>query len=159
MEHAAAEALGWLLALEQSGLGRAMRTSMWLYPTVETLHILGFALLVGSIVTFDARVVVGSRHLDPRVWERLVLPVTRAGFALAVPMGLLLFVTEATAYVTNPAFRLKLLLLVAALANIAVYHTLSRRAAGLTGTMRVAAAASLVLWIAVLACGRLIAYV
>ncbi len=49
MEHAAAEAPGWLLALEQSGLGRTMRTSFWLYPTVETLHILGFALLVGSI--------------------------------------------------------------------------------------------------------------
>jgi hypothetical protein len=160
LEHGlAATAPAWAMAVERSAVGQALRTSLWLFPAVETLHILGLALLVGAIATFDLRVIRAGPGLDLARWERAVLPVARAGFLLAVPMGLLLFTTEATAYARNPAFQLKLLLILAALANIALFHRLRNRAGMLTAGLRLAAALSLALWLAVLACGRLIAYV
>jgi hypothetical protein len=149
----------WAMAVERSAVGQALRTSLWLFPAVETLHILGLALLVGAIATFDLRVIRAGPGLDLARWERAVLPVARAGFLLAVPMGLLLFTTEATAYARNPAFQAKLLLIAAALANIALFHGLAHRAQAPTAGLRLAAALSLALWVAVLACGRLIAYV
>ncbi|MCW0208509.1 MAG: hypothetical protein OJK14_15520 [Achromobacter sp.] len=158
---------GWLVALESSGLGGALRQSLWLYPLVEVAHILGFSLLVGAIVAFDLRL-MGARALwlPADALARLLLPVAVAGFVLSVPTGVLLFVTEATALVRNPAFLAKMALLVLALGNIALFHTGTghhmaawSRAERPPRAARIAGAASLALWIGALTCGRLIAYV
>ena len=153
-----AEPIGWLAAVQASSIGFGLRNSVWLYPAVETLHIVGFAVLVGSIVTFDLGVLRSSRTANLAAWSRAVLPVARAGFALAVPMGLLLFTVEATAYAANPAFRLKLVLLALAIANVAVFHVLARGVLLPTPALRVSAALSLVVWLGVLGCGGMIAY-
>lgn len=160
MEHGHA-VLGpaWAALIERSALGQAMRGSLWLFPLVETLHIIGLALLVGAIVTFDLRVVGAGPGFERAGWERAVLPVARFGFFLAVPMGLLLFATEATAYARNPAFWLKLAAIGTALANVALFHRLARGTAGVTPALRVTAGLSLGLWLLVLTLGRLIAYV
>lgn len=165
MEHLApAAAPAWLQAIEASALAQLLRSSLWLYPAVETLHILGMAVLVGAIAVFDLRLVLAppaaaGAPAELAAWGRTVLPVARAGFALALPMGLLLFAVEATAYAANPAFRLKLVLLVLALANVALFHALAARLRPPSpGAIRVLAAASLLLWTGVLVCGRLIAY-
>ena len=158
MEHAA-DAPGLLAALQASPLGATLRGSLWLYPLVETLHVLGLALLVGAIVTFDLGILRAPVTLDLAAWQRRTLPVARFGFALAVPMGLLLFVTEATAYARNPLFLTKLALILAALINLALFHRAARATVAPTPTLRTLAALSLGLWILVLACGRLIAYV
>lgn len=158
---------GWLVALETSGLGESLRQSLWLYPLVEIAHILGFALLVGSIIAFDLRLMgVRAPLLPVDALSRLLLPVAVAGFALAVPAGVLLFVTEATALARNPAFLAKLGLIGLALLNILAFHGLAgRRMADWClsdrppAGARFAGVASLALWVAVLACGRLIAYV
>ena len=163
---------GWLVALETSGLGETLRQSLWLYPLVEVLHILGLALLVGSIVAFDLRLIGLHAGLPARALSRLLLPVAVAGFAMVVPTGLLLFVSEATALAGNPAFLVKIGLLVLALANIALFHRGPGRQIHLWGghrdgypgggkpppAARLAGAASLLLWVGVLAAGRLIAY-
>ncbi|MBP2290862.1 DUF6644 family protein [Azospirillum rugosum] len=158
---------GWLVALETSGLGDAMRQSVWLYPLVEVLHILGFALLVGSILAFDLRLLgVRAPLLPAEALARLLLPVAVTGFALAVPTGLLLFTTEATSLVRNGMFLAKMALLALALVNIVLFHKGAGRRMAAWGVAdrpppaaRFAGAASLGLWVAVLVCGRLIAYV
>lgn len=135
----------WAAALEASALGQAMRESIWLYPAVELTHILGFALLFGAIVTYDLGLIAGRE--PPATAQR----VAAFGLATAVPAGLLLFATEASAYVHNTVFLAKLALIALALANVALFHF------GLSPS-RAAGAASLGLWVGVLACGRLIAY-
>lgn len=159
MEHAPTGGWAWLGALEHSGLGQTLRSSLWLYPAVETLHILGLAMLVGAIVTYDARVAAAGRGLDLPAWSRAVLPVARLGFLLAVPMGLLLFTTEARAFAANPVFRLKLVLILLALGNVAFFHAQARGKATPTAALRASAILSIALWTLVLASGRLIAYV
>ena len=165
MEHAA-DGPALLVALEGSGLGRTLRGSLWLYPAVETLHILGFAVLVGSIVAFDLRLLTAPDRFDVEGWVRRLVPVAAAGLALAVPMGFLLFTAEATAYVRNPVFLAKMALLLLALANVLWFHLGSYRrrrevgpSMGIPPAMRLSAVLSMAAWTAVLICGRLIAYV
>ncbi|MBY6264400.1 hypothetical protein EI613_21130 [Azospirillum sp. 412522] len=156
---------GWLVALETSGLGDTLRRSLWLYPLVEVLHILGLALLVGSIAAFDLRLMGLHARLPAGALSRLLLPVAVVGFVLVVPTGILLFISEATALARNPAFLVKMGLMVAALGNIALFHRgAGRRILDWGGggrpppAARVAGSVSLLLWVGVLASGRLIAY-
>lgn len=155
----------WLVALEQSGLGAAMRQSMLLYPAVEVLHILGFALLVGSIVGFDLRVLGLSRILPLGVFARHSIPLAMAGFFVAAPTGFLLFATEATSIAANRAFQIKLICVGLGLANAALFHLgpwrsmdVWGKAAAAPWAARIGAAVSLAAWVGALIGGRLIAY-
>lgn len=155
----------WLVALELSGLADAMRRSAWMYPIVEVIHILGFVILVGAVVMFDLRVLGFGRSLSVSALARHLLPWSWAGLALVVPAGLMMFSTHATEFATNPAFQLKLALLATAAANVVFFHLGPYRqvrdwdtAGEAPGTARAAAALSIAVWIAVITCGRLIAY-
>jgi hypothetical protein len=155
----------WLVWLELSGLGEAMRRSAWMYPIVETLHIIGFVVLVGAVVMFDLRVLGFGRGLAVTALARHLLRWSWAGLALVVPAGLMMFAAHATEFATNPAFQLKLALLATAAANAAFFHLGPYRtvrswdgSAQVPATARAAAALSIAVWIAVITCGRLIAY-
>ncbi len=159
------EAAAWLLWLQNGQVGQAMRQSIVLYPAVEVLHILGMATLLGSILCMDLRLMGAARAIPATRLARHLLPVAIAGFALAVPMGLLLFVTEAAALSRNPAFLAKLGLIALAGANAAAFHLGPWRAVLLwdvdarpPAAARAFGAASAMLWISVATCGRLIAY-
>ena len=155
---------GVLHALEMSAVGEAMRQSLILYPAVETLHIIGFSLLVGSIVAFDLRVLGFGRGIALEAAAKHLLRVAWIGFLIAVPMGLLLFTTEATSIAENPSFRAKIALIILAGINMLAFHLgpWRRVAAWANGVApsaaRTGAALSVVLWLGVVAGGRLIAY-
>jgi hypothetical protein len=165
---AGAEA-GALGALEASGLGQAMRQWLWLYPSVETVHIVGIGLLFGSIAVLDLRLLGVGRHLGVRALSRHVLPWTLASFALIVPSGVMMFTAHATDFIQSEVFVLKMGLILAAGVNAALFHTITFRTADVWDTdemrklgpppsARAAGAISLLLWISVIACGRLLAY-
>ncbi len=85
-------------ALEARALAQFLKTSRWVYPLVNAGHILGIALLIGSVVPMDLRL-LGLRHrpgLDETV--RLLRPVAVAGLVLAAACGVLLFITQAGDY-------------------------------------------------------------
>jgi hypothetical protein len=160
---------GALGALEGSGLGQAMRQWLWLYPSVETMHIVGIGLLFGSIAVLDLRLLGFSRGIPVKKLAAHVLPWTIGSFALIVPSGLLMFTAHATEFIDSEVFILKMLLILAGFVNAGVFHTTVFRSADVWDSeemrklppppsVRAAAAISLVLWIAVIACGRLLAY-
>jgi hypothetical protein len=165
VEHAAATH-PWLVGLEQSGLGAAMRQSVFLYPGVETIHIIGFALLVGSIVAFDLRVLGFGRAVPLEPLARIAVPLAGAGLCIAVPAGFCLFATEATHVAVNPSFQVKLCLIALGLANLALFHLGPWRRLGEWGaaggraplTARIGAAVSILAWGGAVTAGRLIAY-
>src|SRR5262245_51656324 len=112
----------WLVWLETSEVAVAMRHWLWLYPIVEIVHIVGFVILVGAAVMFDLRLLGLSRHLPAADMARYLLPRARTSLLLVLPSGLLLFAAHATEWAASPVFRLKLLLLVAAALNAALFH-------------------------------------
>jgi hypothetical protein len=160
---------GPLGALEASGLGRAMREWLWLYPSVEIVHIVGIALLFGSIAVLDIRLLGFSRSISVRRLSRHVLPWTAASFLLIVPSGLAMFTAHASDFISSPVFVVKMCLILLAGVNAALFHAVAMRTADVWDTeqmrelrpppsVRAAGAASLLIWIAVIACGRLLAY-
>ena len=155
----------WLVWLEVSGLGELMRKSAWMYPIVEIVHIVGFAILVGAVVMFDLRVLGLGHGLTVTALARHLLRWSWVGLALVVPAGLMMFTAHATEFAANPAFLLKVALLATAAMNVAFFHAVPYRsvsewdvAAEAPGAARGAAVLSIVIWIAVITCGRLIAY-
>ena len=151
------------LALQESALGHAMRSSPLLYPAVEILHILGFVVLVGSILALDLRLLGLGRAIAITPMAQLLLPLSRCGFLLAIGMGFLLFSADASHVVRNPAFQTKLLLIAAALVNIVVAHTgpwrrVAHWGADAPAGAKITALLSLLLWLGVVCAGRMIAY-
>jgi hypothetical protein len=153
-------------AIESSALGRAMREWLWLYPSVEIVHICGVALLVGSIAVLDLRLLGFSRNLSVRTLAAHTLPWTLGSFLLILPSGLMMFVAHAGDLIASPVFALKVCLIMAAGINAGVFHAGVFRGAAQwdvdampPAAARAAAVLSLLLWISVIACGRLLAYV
>ena len=160
---------GPLGALEGSGVARAMREWLWLYPSVEIVHIVGIGLLFGSIAVLDLRLLGLSRSLPVRRLAGHVLPWTAGSFLLIVPSGLLMFTAHASDFISSSVFVIKMGLILAAGLNAALFHSMVFRTADLWDSQemrhlppppsaRLSAAVSLLLWIAVIACGRLLAY-
>jgi hypothetical protein len=152
-------------ALEGSALAAAMRHSMWLYPAVEVVHIAGFVLLVGSVAMLDLRLLGFTSSASVRDLARHVLPWTWSALLVVVPTGVAMFSAHAVEFLDNPALRIKLVLILFAGLNAAAFHfgvfrsaPAWDRNARVPGAARWAAALSLVLWLGVIACGRLIAY-
>ena len=155
----------WLVWLETSSLAVAMRQWLWLYPIVEIVHIVGFVVLVGAAVMFDLRLLGLSRSLPVKDMADHLLPWARASLLLIVPSGLFMFMAHATEMAANPAFRLKLLCLVAAGLNALFFHRgvfasvhVWNQATIAPATAKIAALVSLTLWLCVITCGRLLAY-
>ena len=144
-------------------MAQALREGAWLYPIVEIVHIVGFTLLVGAAAMFDLRLLGFGRAVPVQALARHLLPWSWCGLLLIVPSGLLMFSTQ-PALLDNGVFLLKLALIAAAGVNALVFHAGPWRGAGrwqasAPAWARLHAVLSLLLWIAVIACGRLLAYV
>ena len=151
--------------IEGLAIAKAMREELWLYPAVEIVHIIGFSILVGSVVMFDLRVLGLSRQISVRALARHLLPWSVAALLIIVPTGLLMFSAHAGDFLGNRAFQLKMALLLTAGMNAAIFHTGPFQSAATWDThataplaARISAALSLVIWFSVIACGRLLAY-
>jgi|SRR5665213_774652 len=152
--------------LEASSVGTNIRESSVWFPLIEGLHVLGLSLSVGLILISDLRLagVLLVKRTAREVWSSF-LPWLTAGFILMGITGSLLFWSHAYAAYQSIAFRTKLVLLLLAAVNAAVYHlTVYRRmnewdtAAVPPKGARFAGWASLVLWVGVITMGRIMAY-
>ncbi len=115
---------------------------------------------------FDLRLLGLSKMLPVRALARHTLPWSAGALLLIVPTGLLMFIAHAGDFINNPAFVTKMLLLFCAATNAAVFHAgVFRGVAGWDSAAATPAAAkihaliSLLIWLGVLSCGRLLAYV
>lgn len=157
---------GLLAWLNATALAEAMRSSLWMYPIVEIVHIVGFSILVGSVAMFDLRVLGFARRVPVMVLGRFLLPWSLASLLLIVPAGLMMFSAHPHDMMANKVFQLKLVLIGLAGVNAAAFHAGAYRSAPGWDTQGAApplarghALASLALWIAIISCGRLLAYV
>lgn len=135
----------------------ALRSHPWAYPALEVVHIVGIALLLGNLVLLELRVFGRGAALPVEALARLSLRVAAAGFGMAAATGLLMFATQPQELLANRVFTLKMLLLFAAGCNAAAFHARGSLAR-LDTAARAQMLLSTVLWLAVITCGRWIAY-
>jgi hypothetical protein len=149
-----------LEALAQSALAIWVKQSPFVYPTIETLHIIGFATLFGAIVTHHARVLGAARSVPVSAVARLTLPLALASLLIVVPTGFLLFISAAGDLIANRSFLVKIVLLMLAGTNAGLYHMAYRTIDGEPGRLAKAQALlSILLWLGVITAGRWIAYI
>jgi hypothetical protein len=144
----------------------ALHESLYMYPVVESVHVLTLCVFVGMSVLLDLRL-LGLTMRGVRVSEITdrLLPWMQAGFVVMMGSGVLLFYAIPIRSYQNIFFRIKMIMLVFAGLNACVFHVgvhrrcsdwdLDRRP---PRAARAAGAASLVLWAAIVVCGRMIAY-
>ena len=136
---------------------QALQSHAWAYPALEIVHIFGIALLVGNLVLLELRVFGRGAALPVADLARLSLTISLCGFALVAASGLLMFATQPQELLANRAFTLKMGLILLAGGNAVTFHvrgSLQR----LDTTARALMLVSTGLWLAVIACGRWIAY-
>jgi hypothetical protein len=129
----------------------------WAYPALEVVHIVGIALLLGNLVLLELRVWGAAPTLPLRALARLALGVSVAGFALIAASGLTMFAANPGELLANRTFVVKMGLVGLAGINAAMFHArggLDR----LDALAKSQTALSLGLWLAVIICGRFIAY-
>jgi hypothetical protein len=157
---------GLISYLENSALADNIRENDLLFPLIESVHVVAICLVVGSILAVDLRL-LGLASLNRPV-SRVshgILPLTWGAFVVAVASGGLLFISNATKYLGNGFFVAKLCLIAAAGLNMAMFHFISAKDLPRWENdrrpplpARLAGGVSIVLWIAVVACGRWIGF-
>jgi Family of unknown function (DUF6644) len=155
--------LEWLASTEWSV---ALHESLYMYPLVESTHVLSLTLFVGLAVMLDLRL-LGLTLRQVPVSELLnrVLPWTKAGFVVMMVTGVLLFYAIPVRNYQNIFFRVKVIMLILAGLNVWWFHSRMQKsvaewdlAAVTPRPARVNAVVSLVLWAAIVIAGRMIAY-
>jgi hypothetical protein len=159
--------VGLFEAIEATGLAVYLRQSVWAYPLVNTLHLLGIALLIGGVSALDLRLLGVWRSVPAAGLAPVFGTMAMAGFGLAVCAGVLLFIVRATDYAGLWLFQLKMALLGIALVNALLFLRMpywrglkaGRTADGAAPAgVKLMAALSLLLWLCVLLAGRLVGY-
>jgi len=133
-------------------------TSPWAYPALEVVHIVGIAVLLGNLIAFELRVWGAAPELPLRALARLSLSLAVGGFLLAALSGVTMFAAHPAELLANRAFVIKMTLLMLAGLNAAGFHARGSLEAP-DGMARALTLVSLALWLAVVACGRWIAYI
>jgi hypothetical protein len=159
---------GTLTALENTPFASAVRGDWeWAFPNIETIHVLSLALVFGSILMIDLRLLgVTSRNSTVSKLSAEVLPFTWIAFVIAAISGTLLFISNARIYFHNLQFELKFLCMFLAAINMAVFHFGAYRSVLQWDnrlppplSARVAGGLSILLWVSVIFFGRWIGFV
>ena len=146
-------------AVEGLTVAEWLRYSRWGYAALNASHILGIALLIGAVVTLDLRLTGLWRSVELGPLYRILASVAATGLIIAISTGILLFTVRATEYVTFELLFIKLALITIGIVLAAIMHfkvdikNCSRERQRLFGVL------SLLIWPAVLVCGRLLAFV
>jgi hypothetical protein len=154
-----------LARLQDLGLPTQIRESDWLFPTIETVHVFAVVLVVGTIMTVDLRLLgVANKERPYSQVAAEMLPWTWTAFAIAALAGMLMFSSKALTYYGNIPFRLKMICLLLAAINMAMFHWLGTRRLEAWDRGRppraakFAGGASLLLWITIVAAGRWVGF-
>jgi hypothetical protein len=153
------EVLHWI---KDMPLGATVRQSRWLFGAGETLHFFGLCLMVGGLLIVDLRLLGYIRRIPMRA-ALAFLPFVIAGFLINLATGIEFFMTDPLMYWPNPAFKLKMFLVLLGGLNALVFTVMEHRHVLVMGDdedtstfTKVTAGLSLGLWLCVILLGRLL---
>ena len=153
-------------SIEYSSLGITIAESTWMFPTLETVHVIALVTVLGMIAIVDLRLIgVAGRQLAVTKLSRDTLPWVWGAFVLAAISGSLLFISKASNYVANPYFLWKIAMLSLAGINMMYFNLITSRTVdhwdldpSVPFAAKLAGALSLIFWLAVVFFGRAIGF-
>ena len=157
---------GLLASLEASGLATSIRNSLYLFPLIESVHVIGLTMVFGTILIIDLRLLgLASSRRPFTTLASDVLRWTWLAFAVTATTGALMFITNAGTYYHNLYFRAKMAMLVLSGVNVLAFELTARRSvhtwdrnAAAPAAGRTVAAVSLAIWIGVVFLGRWVGF-
>jgi hypothetical protein len=138
------------LSLQQSSFAMSVRSSEFIYPAANVLHVLGVIGLYGFVAAMDFQILADS---GSNTLVRRLRPYAIAALAVVALAGFTLFAADAVAVAANPVFQLKLLAILLAVLNFFIHISAKQ-----PGVLRATAIVSLIAWLVVAGLGRYIAY-
>ncbi len=155
-----------LMSLEETDLAAAIRDSLYIFPVLESIHVMALSVVFGTVMIIDLRLLgIASAHRPFGRMSSELLRITWGAFAVAALTGSLMFMTNARVYVSNTSFQIKMMLLALAGLNMAIFHLTAGRmvarwdeAPAAPGLGKLAASLSLALWVAVIFTGRVVGF-
>jgi len=156
----------FLKSLEDSGIARGVRSSLYYFPFLESVHVMALAVLFGTILVVDLRALgLASKQRPFTRMSAELLRFTWGAFIVSALTGSVMFMTNARVYAHNTSFQVKMVLLAIAGLNMAAFHLTAGRSAASWDRApaapragRITAATSIALWIAVIFAGRVIGF-
>ena len=157
--------MAWIpVWLESTRLSYFMSHAVFAWPTCAILHFMGLTLLLGTVGLWDLRLLGVAQGLRPAAMHRLI-PWGVLGFAINLVTGVLFVIGQPYRYLANPAFELKLALLLLLGINVLLFYSSAFRTVAALGPedpvpvrARIAGAISLTLWLGVIGAGRMVAF-
>jgi hypothetical protein len=152
--------------LEASAVGDFIASSEWAFPTLESLHVIAIITVLGTIAIVDLRLLgLASKSWLVTAVSKDTLKLTWGAFAIAALTGGLLFVSKATSYMANPYFLVKMCFLILAGVNMGIFHVFTWRSVHhwdvntpVPPGAKIAGTLSLIFWLIVIFCGRVIGF-
>jgi len=156
-----------LVWLHDTAFGTVIRESVWAEPIIETIHVLTLGVFLGFVILLDLRLLdLALRRTPVSTVFKQLNPWLFGSFGVMLVTGISLFAGDPVLFYGTIFFKLKMLMLLAAALNVVIFGLTSGRTMMQWDVLpatprgaRITGALSLVLWIAVVACGRGIAYV
>jgi Family of unknown function (DUF6644) len=152
-------------SLEASGLATGIRNSLYLFPLIESVHVIGLTIVFGTILIIDLRLLgLASTQRSFTAIASDVFKWTWLAFVVTVTTGGLMFITNAGTYYNSSYFRAKMVLLALSGLNVLVFERTARRSVHVWDRKtappagRAVAALSLVIWITVIVLGRWVGF-
>ncbi|MBO9580634.1 MAG: hypothetical protein J7498_07055 [Sphingobium sp.] len=153
-------------SIVESPLAVSIAEDPVLFPWLELAHVLAITIVFGSILLVDLRLMgLAARDYPIARLSKAVVPVTWVAFLFAAATGSLLFISNAVTYYGNVYFRAKILLMLCAGLNMAIFHVWTWRNVSqwdesprVPTAVRFAGVISALLWVAIIVCGRWIGF-
>ena len=162
--------IGWFVSalqwLNDTAMAEAIRDSVWLFPAIETVHVVAIVFVVGSIARLDLRLMgLIQRHRPVTEMSEEMLPYTWTSFAIATIFGLLLWASKPITYLGIAFFDMKFILMFLAGINMLYFHFVTfrtvaqwDRASMPPPSVRAAGTISMAFWVSIVICGRFIGF-
>ena len=147
--------LAWL---EQSALARALKTSFVVYPLVNAAHIAAIGTIFAGVLLMDLRILGRFQAIPAEPFVALLRRVALTAFIFAAATGLMMLSIRATEYAVIGVFLAKMALILLAGLNFLLFMRIENRDPAAPALLPLAVL-SILLWAAVLVCGRFIGFV
>ncbi|MEP7157464.1 MAG: hypothetical protein ABI905_16910 [Betaproteobacteria bacterium] len=141
-----------------------LKNASWALPLIKTVHLWGIVFMVGAVVMFDLRVLGLAKNISIRALARFLLPLSLAAVLIVVPSGALLLAGHPNELLANRIFTIKIGLIFLSACNALAFHTGPYASVAQWDTGKPAplaakllTAISILLWLSVIFCGRMLA--
>jgi hypothetical protein len=153
---------GFLESLVGTSIGTTVKTSSWIFQTLEALHFIGLATLIGGIAALDLRILGVAKRLPVAPLHKL-LPLVFIGFGINLVTGVLFFLSDPLGYGVNPSFQLKMVFILLAGLNALWFELklaphVDEWGSGVDASThaKIVCGVSLFLWAGIITAGRLL---